>query len=100
MDLTPGRARARAALTNDERATLWQEGKCFKFHKKGHMSWDCPDRASQARSRTTKEDPKEEIKEEDAQIKQVMAEELVHLVQNMSQEEKDKVLQDVFMKDF
>ena len=29
-----------------------------------------------------------------------MAEELVHLVRNMSQEEKDKVIQDVFMKDF
>ena len=68
------------------------------------MSWDCPDRASQACSGTTKEDPKEDIKEEtqkdDAQIKQVTAEELVHLVRNMSQEEKDKVIQDIFMKDF
>ena len=100
MDLTPGRTRAWAALTDDERATLRQEGKCFKCRKKGHMSQDCPDRASQARSGTTKEDPKEEIKEEDAQIKQVTAEELVHLVRNMSQEEKDKVIQDVFMKDF
>ena len=64
------------------------------------MSQDCPDRASQAQSGTTKEDPKEEIKEEDAQIKRVTAKELVHLVRNMSQEEKDKVIQDVFMKDF
>ena len=64
------------------------------------MSWDCSDRASQARSGTTKEEPKEETKEEDVQIKQVTAEELVHLVWNMSQEEKDKVIQDVFMKDF
>ena len=64
------------------------------------MSRDCPDRASQAWSGTTKEEPKEEIKEEEVQIKQVTAEELVHLVRNMSQEEKDKVIQDVFMKDF
>ena len=64
------------------------------------MSRYCPDRASQARSGIVKEDPKEEAKEEDAQIKQVTAEELVHLVHNMSQEEKDKVIQDVFMKDF
>ena len=56
------------------------------------MSRDCPDRASQARSGATKE--------EDAQIKQVTAEELVNLVRNMTQEEKDKVIQDVFMKDF
>ena len=64
------------------------------------MSRDCPDRASQARGGTTKEEPKEEIKEEDAQIKQVTAEELVNLVKNMTPEEKDKVIQDVFMKDF
>ena len=48
------------------------------------MSRDCPDRASQAHSGTTKEDTKEdaknEAKEDDAQIKQVTAEELVHLV--------------------
>ena len=60
------------------------------------MSRDCPDRASQARSGATKEEPKEE----DAQIKQVTAEELVNLVRNMTQEEKDKVIQDIFMKDF
>ena len=64
------------------------------------MSRDCPDRASQARSGVTKEEPKEETKEEDAQIKAVTAKELVNLVRNMTQEEKDKVIQDVFMKDF
>ena len=64
------------------------------------MSRDCLDRASQARSGTTKEEPKEEIKEEDVQIKTVTAEELVNLVRNMTQEEKDKVIQDIFMKDF
>ena len=100
MDLTPGRTHAQAVLTNNERTTLRQEGRCFKCCKKGHMSQDCPDRASQAWSGTTKEEPKEEVKEEDVQIKQVMAEELVHLVCNMNQEEKDKVIQDIFMKDF
>ena len=38
------------------------------------MSRDCLDRASQAQSGTTKEEPKEEVKEEDVQIKQVTAE--------------------------
>ena len=68
------------------------------------MNRDCPDRASQARSGTTKEESKEEsqeeTKKEDAQIKQVTAKELLNLVRNMTQEEKDKVIQDVFMKDF
>ena len=63
------------------------------------MSRDCPDRTSQARSGVTKEETKEE-KEEDAQSKMVTAEELVNLVRGMTQEEKDKVIQDVFMKDF
>ena len=80
MDTTPGHTRARAALTDDERATLRQEGKCFKCCKKGHMSQDCPDRTSQARGGATKEEPKEESTEEDAQIKQVTVDELVHLV--------------------
>ena len=64
------------------------------------MSQDCPDWASQAWSGATKEEPKEETKEEDTQIRQVTTEELVNLVRNMTQEEKDKVIQDVFMKDF
>ena len=63
------------------------------------MSRDCLDRTSQARNGVTKEETKEE-KEEDAQIKTVTAEELVNLVRGMTQEEKDKVIQDVFMKDF
>ena len=61
------------------------------------MSRDCPDRTSQAQSGVTKEETKED---EDAQIKTVTAEELVNLVRGMTQEEKDKVIQDVFMKDF
>ena len=64
------------------------------------MSRDCPDWASQAQSGATQEEPKMEPKEEDVQIKQVRAEELVNLVRNMTQEEKDKVIQDIFMKDF
>ena len=68
--------------------------------QKGTYEPRLPRCASQARSGATREESKEEVKEEDAQIKQVTAEELVNLVRNMTQEEKDKVIQDVFMKDF
>jgi hypothetical protein len=37
MDLTPGRTRARAALTDDEMNKLCQEGKCFKCKRQGHI---------------------------------------------------------------
>ena len=43
-------------------------------------------------------EPEEETKE--SSIKQIMAEQLVDLVWNMDQTEKDKVIQDIFMKDF
>ena len=71
MDLTPGHTRARVALTDDERATLRQEGKCFKCRKKGHMSRDCPDHPSQVRSGQTKEEsPAGEVPEtKDPEIK-------------------------------
>ena len=101
MDLTPGHTRARAALTDDERATLRQEGKCFKCQKKGHMSRDCPDHPSQVRSSQTKEESPtgEAPKTKDPEIKRITAQELVNLVHDMDQGEKDKVIQEVFMKE-
>ena len=101
MDLTPGCTRARVALTDNERATLRQEGKCFKCRKKGHMSRDCPDRPSQVRSSQTKEEsPAGEAPEtKDPEIKRITAQELVNLVRDMDQGEKDKVIQEVFMKE-
>src|SRR6202012_6152647 len=101
MDLTPGRICARAALTDDERATLRQEGKCFKCRPKGHMSRAYPDRPSQVRSSQTKEEnPAGEVPEaKDPEIKRITAQELVNLVRDMDQGEKDKVIQEVFMKE-
>ena len=101
MDLTPGHTHARAALTDDKRATLHQEEKCFKCQKKGHMSWDFPDQPSQVQSSQTKEEnPTGEVPEaQDPEIKRITAQELVNLVCNMEQGEKDKVIQEVFMKE-
>ena len=93
MDLTPGHTHARAALTEDERTTLCQEGKCFKCWKKGHMSRDCPDQTSQVWSSQTKEEPTGEVPEtKDPEIKWITAKELVNLVQDMDPGEKDQVI--------
>ena len=90
MDLTPGHTHAWAALTDNERATLHQEGKFFKCCKKGHMSWDCPDWTSQARSGQTKERTiSEEAPEaQESKIMQISTQELVDLVCNMDQKKK------------
>ena len=65
------------------------------------MSQDCPDWTSQVWSSQTKgEDPAGEVPEtKDPEIKQITAQELVNLVHDMEQGEKDKVIQEVFMKE-
>jgi hypothetical protein len=50
MDLTPGRTRARAALTDDKMNKLRQEGKCFKCKRQGHIGRNCPNQNSQIRA--------------------------------------------------
>ena len=73
----------------------------FQVLKKGHMSRDCPDHASQVWSSQTKEENHAgEVPEtKDPEIKQITAQELANLVHNMDQGEKDKVIQEVFMKE-
>ena len=69
--------------------------------KRGHMSWDCPDQTSQVWSSQTKEEnPAGEVPEtKDPEIKWITAQELVTMVHNMEQGEKDKVIQEVIMKE-
>jgi hypothetical protein len=117
MDLTPGRTRARAALTDDELSRLRQEGKCFKCKRQGHIGRNCPNQNSQVRATNTSNAssgapqtptslatnasntssgaaaPPTSIR------KAITAQELVDLVRDMDQGEKDKVIQDIFMQE-
>ena len=104
MDLTPGRTRARAALTDDEYAQLRKEGKCFHCKKQGHLSRNCPLKAGGSRVRATGEEPTvtttgEQKVSTPAQIKRISAQELVGIVRDMEPGEKDKVIQEVFMNE-
>jgi hypothetical protein len=115
MDLTPGRTHARAALTDDELARLRQEGKCFKCKRQGHIGRNCPNSQVRATNTSTASSgvpqthstlatntstassgalaPLTSIR------KAITAQELVDLVRDMDQGEKDKVIQDIFMQE-
>ena len=110
MDTTPGRTRARAALSEDEMAQLRREGKCFKCKRQGHIGRNCPNQTPQVRATTTTtissgatETPVEEKTNDPgpstSSIKKITAQELVGLVRDMDQGEKDKVIQNIFMNE-
>jgi hypothetical protein len=112
MDLTPGLTRARAAISDEEMAKLRQEGKCFKCRCQGHIGRNCPNKnpqihatntstASSGPSNTTSATNVADNtpKMTSSSIRKITAQELVGLVCEMEQEEKDKVIQDVFMNE-
>jgi hypothetical protein len=112
MDLTPGRTRVRAALTDDEMNKLCQEGKCFKCKRQGHIGCNCPNQNSQIRATNSggpQTHPAPATNTSTASSgtsipltsirKAIMAQELVDLVRDMDQGEKDKVIQDIFMQE-
>jgi hypothetical protein len=117
MDLTPGHTRARAALTDDKLTRLCQEGKCFKCKCQGHIGRNCPNQNSQVRATNTSTAsssapqtyPTPATNTANASSgasapltsirKAIMAQELVDLVRDMNQGEKDKVIQDIFMQE-
>jgi hypothetical protein len=117
MDLTPGRTCARAALTDDEITRLRQEGKCFKCKRQGHIGRNCPNQNSQVRATNTSNASSGASQTPGPSAtntsnarsgtsapltsvrKAITAQELVELVQDMDQGEKDKVIQDIFMQE-
>jgi hypothetical protein len=110
MDLTPGRTRVRAALTDDEMNKLRQEGKCFKCKRQGHIGRNCPNQNSQIRATNgggpqthpatnTSTASSGAITSPISIRKAITAQELVDLVRDMDQGEKDKVIQDIFMQE-
>jgi hypothetical protein len=99
MDLTPGRTRARATLTDDEMTKLHQEGKCFKCKRQGHIGRNCPNQNSQIHTTNTSNASSGASVPLTSIRKAITAQELVDLVRDMNQGEKDKVIQDIFMQE-
>ena len=107
MDTSAGRTRARAAMTEDERNRLMKEGKCFNCKNTGHRSRECPDKKNRTQIQTgeaEEEAPKD--KEESASAvkasatKALSAKEVIEMVRNMEEGEKEKVIEECFMQDF
>jgi hypothetical protein len=100
------RVRARQ-ITTDKRTELMKAGKCFTCRKQGHLSRDCPQRPSRPRTnvRTSTSQVKvEDDKEEDEPKTKACvgkakysADEIIEIMRNAEDEDKDEVIQKVFM---
>ena len=97
MDLTPGCTCARAALTKEEQVTLQKEGHCFNCKKQGHIGRNCPLKAGGLKAWSGK--TTEEADQTQSSIKRLTADELINIIRGMDKGEKDKMIQEVFMKE-
>ena len=97
MDLTPGCTHAWAALTKEEQVTLHKEGRCFNCKKQGHIGSNCPLKAGGSKARSG--ETAEENDQTQSSIKRLTADELINIVWGIDEGEKDKMIQEVFMKE-
>jgi hypothetical protein len=95
-------------ITTDERTELMKAGKCFTCRKQGHLSHDCPQRSSRlhtnARASTSQVKIEDDDEEEDVpKIKartgktKYSADEIIEIMRNAEDDDKDEVIQKVFM---
>jgi len=98
MDLTPGRTRARGALTDHERTKLMAEGKCFRCKKTGHLSRACPDKPRQARATAPEEEEPSARAAQVAPPPKFNVQTFIEDVRKLNDDDKDQVIQEVFMK--
>jgi hypothetical protein len=102
------RVRARQ-ITTDERTELMKAGKCFTCRKQGHLSRDCPQRPprpprTNARASTSQVRVEDDEEEEDAPKTKARvgktkysADEIIEIMRNAEDDDKDEVIQKVFM---
>jgi hypothetical protein len=99
------RVRARQ-ITTDERTELMKAGKCFTCRKQGHLSRDCPQHSSRphtnAHTSTSQVKIEDDDKEEDTPKARVgktkySADEIIEIMRNTEDDDKDEVIQKVFM---
>jgi hypothetical protein len=100
MDTSADRIRARQ-ITTDERQELMKAGKCFTCKKQGHLSRDCPQKVPyipRARTAQTSDVTQEEEPAVRTGKTKYSADEIIEIMQNADDGDKDEVIQKIFMK--
>ena len=98
MDIDWARAQQ---LTTEEQTELMKTGKCFTCKQLGHLSCNCPRCILQnnARASTSKVEGGEEEDPSPTQVKanKFSADDIIKIMQNVDDKDKDEVIQKVFM---
>jgi hypothetical protein len=101
------RVRARQ-ITTDKRAELMKAGNCFTCRKQGHLSRNCPQHSSRPRTnacastsqvKVEDDDEEEDTPKTKARVGKTKysADEIIEIMRNTEDNDKDKVIQKVFM---
>jgi hypothetical protein len=95
-------------ITTDERTELMKAGKCFTCRKQGHLSCDCPQhpscprtnaRASTSQVKVEDDDKEDDVPKTKARVGKTRysADEIIEIMRNAEDDDKDEVIQKVFM---
>jgi hypothetical protein len=98
------RVKVRQIATN-ERTKPGNSGECFACHKQGHLSCDCPQRSPRPHTNTrastsrvkVEDDEEEEVPKAHIGETGYSADEIIEIMTNADDDDKDKVIQTVFM---
>ena len=96
MDVDQTRVRQ---LTMEERAELMKTGKCFSCKQSGHLSHDCPRCIlwNNMRASTSKAEEEEDPPPALVKINKFSADDIIKIMWNADDKDKDEVIQKVFM---
>ena len=95
MDVDRTRARQ---LTTEERTELMKTGKCFTCKQTGHLSRDCPRRVPRNNPRVNTSKVEEENDPSPDPVKtKFSADDIIDIMRNADDKDKDEVIQKVFM---